>query len=193
LNGCTSPDEATEPFTGPFGQIEAGSTDNAYSKIVNDTVGIAVNYGPFISSDSKQYDIDNDGTNDISINTIGGGDNDDAWGMNTHILPLDSNELIVQTCKNTSDKDEYTPLSLRFNAVINSESNYMDYTSGTYGFSTTFNGSSGSTNCWGNHDFKYIGIKLVKGSAITYAWVKLSIHILEKETQIIVDSYASRK
>lgn len=42
INACSSPDDIPKAQSNPFGYIEAGSTLNAYSKTVNDTIGIEV-------------------------------------------------------------------------------------------------------------------------------------------------------
>ncbi|HAY89098.1 MAG TPA: hypothetical protein DCY51_06640 [Bacteroidetes bacterium] len=72
INACSSPDDIPKAESNPFSYIEAGSTLNAYSKTVNDTIGIEVLLTSQVFSDSRSYDLDNDGKDDINFLCIGG-------------------------------------------------------------------------------------------------------------------------
>jgi len=59
--------------------------------------------------------------------------------------------------------------------------------------SFTADGSNGSGNCWGNEDYKFIGIKIKKEDSYAYAWIKLALKTEDKNLEIIIDSFGSRE
>jgi len=193
INACSSPDDIPKAESNPFGYIEAGSTLNAYSKTVNDTIGIEVLLISQVFSDSRSYDLDNDGKDDINFLCIGGGSDENTWGMNTHITPLDSHEIVVTECNHPWNRDSLSPFSLTKGSDISSQSYFKQKSKSTYGFAFTDDGSNGSGNCWGNEDYKFIGIKIKKEDSYAYAWIKLAIKTEDKNLEIIIDSFGSRE
>ncbi|MFT4599609.1 MAG: hypothetical protein ACJAR8_002053 [Bacteroidia bacterium] len=193
IYSCKDDDSITpESFSGPFEFIEAGNSENAYSQIVNDTFMVIgqVNTQNIIAV--EEYDLDNNGTNDIQLSYSGGG-GDVAWAMSTAFYPLDSNKIIVKECSDLKGNDSLSVLSLEADESISKKSNFKRNKDFWNGFTATFRGYQDDINCWGDSDFKYIGVEIKTKNSIAYSWVKLKIIVNNQDTQIIVESFGSRE
>ena len=173
--------------------ITAGSHEYAYYKLVDDSISSTAMDNEPLNTETKEYDLNNDGKNDVSFTTVGSGGLG-GWRVTSFFLPLDSNEVVRSQCYFTDLKSLWSPTPLEEDDLIDDQLNFAPFKVGSgEGLEISYDGSHSKLNCWENNVVQYIGVKITNTDAVEYAWIKAAVNTTPNKTTTYIKSFGSRQ
>ena len=182
-----------DTITTPHKSIIAGSTEHVHYELIHDSISSIGKENQSSNRASKNYDLNADGKDDVTLTTMGGGGTN-GWAVTSYFMPLDSNEVVITSCNFTDLKSKDAPLGIEEDIVIDDTQNFKNYPYNYgEGFEISFDGSSSKMNCWGNDVYQYIGVKITNTTIPEYAWIKIAVNTTPNKTTTYIESFGSRQ